>query len=119
MYQNCPLYAIQSKKMLLQALGIQDKRWQKHTFVQQNISPFIDGTIKKRLVEAPSQQLKIIQKRIKNPLIKGFITVTKVPLARNEDDISPTFIVSNFEILVEYFHIIYEKFIRFSLVNIY
>ena len=56
--------------MLLQALGIQDKRWQKHTFVQQNISPFIDGTIKKRLVEAPSQQLKIIQKRIKNALIK-------------------------------------------------
>ena len=30
--------------MLLQALGVQDKRWQKHTFVQQNISPFIDGT---------------------------------------------------------------------------
>ena len=70
MYQNCPLYAIQSKKMLLQALGIQDKRWQKHTFVQQNISPFIDGTSKKRLVEAPSPQLKIIQKRIKNALIK-------------------------------------------------
>ena len=70
MYQNCPLYAIQSKKMLLQALGVQDKRWQKHTFVQQNISPFIDGTTKKRLVEAPSQQLKVIQKRIKNALIK-------------------------------------------------
>lgn len=70
MYQNCPLYAIQSKKMLLQALGVQDKRWQKHTFVQQNIFPFIDGTTKKRLVEAPSQQLKVIQKRIKNALIK-------------------------------------------------
>ena len=70
MYQNCPLYAIQSKKMLLQALGVQDKRWQKHTFVQKNISPFIDGTTKKRLVEAPSQQLKVIQKRIKNALIK-------------------------------------------------
>lgn len=70
MYQNCPLYAIQSKKMLLQALGIQDKRWQKHAFVQQNISPYIDGTTKKRLVEAPSQQLKAIQKRIKNALIR-------------------------------------------------
>lgn len=70
MYQSCPLYAIKSKKMLLQALGIQDKRWQKHTFVQKNISPFIDGTTKKRLVEAPSQQLKVIQKRIKNALIK-------------------------------------------------
>lgn len=70
MYQNCPLYAIQSKKMLLQALGIQDKRWQKHAFVQRNISPYIDGTTKKRLVEAPSQQLKVIQKRIKNALIR-------------------------------------------------
>lgn len=69
-YRNCPLYAIQSKKMLLQALGIQDKRWQKHAFVQQNISPYIDGTTKKRLVEAPSPQLKVIQKRIKNALIK-------------------------------------------------
>lgn len=70
MYQNCPLYAIQSKRMLLQVLGIQDKRWQKHAFVQQNISPYIDGTTKKRLVEAPSPQLKAIQKRIKNALIK-------------------------------------------------
>ena len=70
MYQSCPLYAIKSKKMLLQALGIQDKRWQKHTFVQQNISPYIDGATKKRLVEAPTQQLKAIQKRIKNALIK-------------------------------------------------
>ncbi len=70
MYQSCPLYAIKSKKMLLQALGVQDKRWQKHAFVQQNISPFVDGTTKKRLVEAPSQQLKAIQKRIKNALIK-------------------------------------------------
>ena len=70
MYQKCPLYAIKSKKMLLQALGVQDKRWQKHAFVQQNISPYIDGTAKKRLVEAPSQQLKLIQKRIKNALIK-------------------------------------------------
>lgn len=67
MYQNCPLYAIQSKKMLLQALGVQDKRWQKHTFVQKNISPFIDDTTKKRLVEAPSQQLKVIQKNSKCP----------------------------------------------------
>ncbi len=70
MYQSCPLYAIKSKKMLLQALGIHDKRWQKHTFVQQNISPYIDGTTKKRLVEAPSQSLKVIQKKIKNALIK-------------------------------------------------
>lgn len=70
MYQSCPLYAIKSKKMLLQALGIQDKRWQKHTFVQRNISPYIDGTTKKRLVEAPSPQLKVIQKRIKSALIK-------------------------------------------------
>lgn len=70
MYQNCPLYAIQSKKMLLQALGIHDKRWQKQSFIQENISPYIDGTTKKRLVEAPSPQLKSIQKRIKNALAK-------------------------------------------------
>ena len=70
MYQNCPLYGMQSKKMLLQALGVEDKRWQKHAFVQQNISPYIDGTTKKRLVEAPSSQLKVIQKRIKNALTR-------------------------------------------------
>ncbi len=56
--------------MLLQALGIQDKRWQKQSFVQQNISPYIDGTAKKRLVEAPSMPLKVIQKRIKNHLMR-------------------------------------------------
>lgn len=70
LYQSCPLYAIQSKKMLLQVLGTQDKRWQKQSFVQQNISPYIAGTDKKRLIEVPTPQLSKIQKRIKNCLMK-------------------------------------------------
>lgn len=70
MYQSCPLYAIQSKKMLFDILKIQNKKWTKNEFVQQNISPYIDGTVKQRLVEVPSSELKTIQKRIKNCLSK-------------------------------------------------
>ena len=70
MYKSCPLYALQSKKMLMKVLGIQDKKWTKNIYVQQNISPFIDCMVKPRLVEAPKQELKVIQKRIKNGLMK-------------------------------------------------
>lgn len=51
-------------------LGIKDKQWYKNDFVQQNIHPYIDGTVKPRLIEVPSSELKAIQKRIKNGLIK-------------------------------------------------
>ena len=70
MYQSCSLYAIQSKKMLFTILGMQDKKWAKNVFVQQNISPYIDTAVKPRLVEVPSSELKAIQKRIKNCLIR-------------------------------------------------
>ncbi len=68
LYKTCPLYALQSKKTLAKLIGISNKKWFKQDFVQQNISPYIDSTSKKRLVEVPSKELKAIQKRIKNGL---------------------------------------------------
>ena len=56
--------------MLCSLLGIKDKRWTKNEYVQRNIHPFIMGTSKKRLVEAPSDELKRIQSRIKTGLSK-------------------------------------------------
>lgn len=70
MYQYCPLYALQSKKMLLAILGIKEKCWLKNDFVQQNIHPYINNPKKPRLVEPPSPQLNLIQRKIKNGLIK-------------------------------------------------
>jgi len=55
--------------MLLGLLHIQDKSWLKEHFVQKNIHPYIDLTNKPRLIEAPSQELKLIQKQIKNYLL--------------------------------------------------
>ena len=68
LYKNCPLYALQSKKMLSNLLGMPSKKWFHQNFVQQNIIPYIDHSSKPRLVEAPSSELKRIQKRIKNGL---------------------------------------------------
>lgn len=68
LYKNCPLYALQSKKMLSKLIGISNKKWFKQDFVQQNITPYIDHSGKPRLVEVPSLELKAIQKRIKNGL---------------------------------------------------
>ena len=56
--------------MLCSLLGIKDKRWAKNEYVQRNINPFIMGASKKRLVEAPSDELKRIQSKIKTGLSK-------------------------------------------------
>lgn len=69
MYKSCSLYAIQSKKMLYDFLSITDKNWLKNDFVSQNIHPYIDIIGKPRLIEAPSQELKLIQRKIKNALL--------------------------------------------------
>lgn len=56
--------------MLSQIIGISNKKWFRQKFVQQNITPYIERSGKPRLVEVPSAELKVIQKRIKNGLSK-------------------------------------------------
>lgn len=68
-YSSCSLYGIQSKKRLAQHLGITDKRYFKQAFVNRHIHPYIEiKNGKKRLIEPPDDELKRIQKRIKNCL---------------------------------------------------
>lgn len=68
-YSNCSLYGVQSKKWLVQRLGVTDKRYFKQAFVNSHIHPYIEvKNGKKRLIEPPDDELKRIQKRIKNCL---------------------------------------------------
>lgn len=73
-YDNCPLYALTSKKMLKHLLGIKNNALLKQDYVASLIEPYIDATGKPRLIEPPHAELKVIQKRIKNMLGK-----TEVP----------------------------------------
>lgn len=67
MNNNCPLYALKSKKQLKSKLKINDNKYIKDRF-QDDINIFIDRTAKPRLIEAPCQELKHIQGNIKNCL---------------------------------------------------
>ena len=68
-YSSCSLYGLKSKKRLARYLGITDKRYFKQTFVNRHIHPYIEvKNGKKRLIEPPDDELKRIQKRIKNYL---------------------------------------------------
>ena len=68
-YSSCSLYGIKSKKRLAQYLGITDKRYFKQEYVNQHIHPYIEvKNGKKRLIEPPDDELKRIQRRIKNCL---------------------------------------------------
>lgn len=69
MYKKCSLYGLKSKRMLFQLLGITNKAFLKSNYVQRNIFPYIDKTTKPRLIEAPSIELKVIQRKIKNYLL--------------------------------------------------
>nr|WP_303181159.1 reverse transcriptase family protein [Lachnoclostridium phocaeense] len=62
---ECPLYGLQSKKMLKRLLHIEDSRLFKQDYVASLISPYIDKNGKPRLIEPPSDKLKAIQKRMK------------------------------------------------------
>lgn len=64
-FTNTNLYNLHSKKYLMRLLHIQDKKFFKQTYVASNISPYIDNSGKPRLIEAPSDSLKEIQRRIK------------------------------------------------------
>lgn len=65
---NSKLYKLSSKKYLLILLKITDKNYLKQSYIVKQISPFIEKNPKPRLIEAPSESLKKIQKIIKNEL---------------------------------------------------
>ncbi|MFA6730885.1 MAG: hypothetical protein WCR95_07805 [Eubacteriales bacterium] len=69
-YDNCPLYALTSKKMLKYLLGIKNNALLKQDYVASLIEPYIDAAGKPRLIEPPHAELKVVQKRIKNMLGK-------------------------------------------------
>ena len=67
---NSNLYKQTSKKYLLNLLHIHDKRFLQQQYVSKHISPYIQINPKPRLIEVPSDELKIIQRHIKNELNK-------------------------------------------------
>ena len=69
-YNDCPLYGIQSKKMLKYVLHIKNGDLLRQDCVVSMISPYIDKTKKPRLIEPPQAELKTVQKRIKTLLGK-------------------------------------------------
>ena len=68
LYTDCPLYGLQSKKMLKHLLHIEDNKFFKQEYIVSLVSPYIDTTRKPRLIEAPREELKVIQKRLKRLL---------------------------------------------------
>ena len=69
-YTACPLYGIQSKKMLKYILHIKNEDLLKQERVASMISPYVDRSKKPRLIEPPQAELKAVQKRIKTLLGK-------------------------------------------------
>ena len=69
-YKNCYLYGLKSKKMLLELLHIERKVYCKSSFISCKTTPYIatNENKKKRLVEAPDEDLKVIQSRIMRAL---------------------------------------------------
>lgn len=64
------LYKLTSKKYLLSLLHIHNRQFFKQSYVSKHISPYIQTDPKPRLIEVPSEELKIIQWHIKNELNK-------------------------------------------------
>ena len=67
-YTDCPLYGLKSKKLLKRLLRINNNQMMKQPHIASLVSPYIDKSGKHRLIEPPHEELKIIQKRIKNCL---------------------------------------------------
>lgn len=67
-YTDCPLYRLKSKKRLMRLLRIEDGRPMKQKYAASLVFPYIDKKDKPRLIEPPHEELKIIQKRIKQML---------------------------------------------------
>lgn len=68
LYTDCPLYGLQSKKMLKRLLCIEDGKFLKQEYIASMVSPYIDTAGKPRLIEPPREELKAIQKRLKKML---------------------------------------------------
>lgn len=81
-YTDCPLYGIQSKKMLKYVLHIKDGDLLKQDYVVSMISPYVDMSKKPRLIEPPQAELKTVQKRIKTLLGKIEVPDNVFPVLR-------------------------------------
>ena len=69
-YNDCPLFKLQSKRHLKRLLGIKNDSLIKQGYIASQVSPYIDVRGKPRLIEPPSNELKAVQRRIKNMLGK-------------------------------------------------
>lgn len=69
-YTDCPLYGIQSKRMLKYVLHIKNSDLLRQDCVVSMISPYIEKKTKARLIEPPQTELKAVQKRMKTLLGK-------------------------------------------------
>ena len=69
-YKNCPLYALKSKTLLKKLLHINTPDLIKQSYIASLVEPYIDHSPKDRLIEPPKQELKLVQKRLKNLLGK-------------------------------------------------
>ena len=67
-YSKCSLYKLSSKKQLKRLLKITDDNFLKQEFLAKQFSPYIDRKGKPRLIEPPTYDVKMIQRRIKRLL---------------------------------------------------
>jgi len=67
-YNNCPLYGLKSKKKLKYLLHLKNNDLLHQDYISKSVSPYIDISEKKRLIEPPTEELKSVQKRIKDML---------------------------------------------------
>ena len=68
LYTDCPLFGLQSKKICRRLLHIENSKLLKQKYIVLQITPYIDTKGKARLIEPPREELKAVQKRIKNLL---------------------------------------------------
>lgn len=67
-YIDCPLYGLKSKKLLKRLLYINNNQMLKQNYIASLVSPYIDTSVKPRLIEPPQEELKSVQKKIKTYL---------------------------------------------------
>ena len=64
----CPLFSLKSKSLLQKLLHISDPKLTKQAQIALLIEPYIDHSLKDRLIERPKYELKLIQKHLKRLL---------------------------------------------------
>ena len=65
---NCKLFQLRSKKLLKHYLNISNNHFFNQKYVCSLIEPYIDETVKPRIIEKPADSLKAIQGRLKTLL---------------------------------------------------